>query len=41
MEAERNVGEELKNRNRELAGKSCFDLFDHAVLFFYTAVAYC
>jgi len=32
LETERKVGEELKNRNQELAGKRCFVLFDHAVL---------
>ena len=32
LEAERKVGEELKTRSQELAGKSCFILFDHTVL---------
>ena len=42
LEMERRVGKELKNKNRELAGKSCFVLFDHAVLSpFYTIVACC
>ena len=42
LETERKVGKELKTRSRELAGKSCFVFFDHAVLFsFYIVVACC
>ena len=33
LETGRKVGEELKNKNRELAGKSRFALFDHTVFF--------
>jgi len=39
LETERKVGEELKNRNRELAGKSRFVLFDHT--FFFSLFLYC
>ena len=42
LETGRKVGEELKTRSRELAGKSYFVLFDHAVLsLFYIAIACC
>jgi len=33
LETGRKAGEELKNKSRELAGKSRFTLFDHAVFF--------
>jgi len=35
----RKVGEELKNKSRELAGKSRFTLFDHTI--FFSTCLYC